>query len=524
MINFLLPLCLFLLPVAYLSVISFLIYSRNPKKIENKFAAFILITIAGIFFTEYAKTQLSLAYTIPIAKYIEYPLTFLSAGVSFLFYLRITHYHKKMSTAMQYSIAGLTFTLYMLTLLLGRGYRLFHGVDMHGMWKDEIAAPSFYFFVLLLFLLSFSVLGIAIQALRQSQNNLQRKKYSLLLQCSVVYLSTYLFLTILVPVTQPYLYISTSVYIFPTLSFSIYIHILMRKYDFLPSLRRKYEILFEMSPVMIVLLDENAVITEANPAAYDLLNWPAHSTLIGEPYIQFIPTANQDKFLSNYRNNFGYERIKDFEYTIISKALTSKTVIVDTDILHIEGNKQILAIVRDVSQRKKEEQYMSHLARHDMLTGLPNRLSFETKLGQLTDGDTLFEGTFGLMLIDLDKFKPVNDEFGHHVGDQLLHQVGQRLTCIMEHQDMVARLGGDEFVAIIRGNKERITSVSKAILQQITTEFLLDGITAQIGASIGISMYPAQGDQATALVRQADSAMYVAKKAGGNRFIFFTES
>jgi diguanylate cyclase (GGDEF)-like protein len=158
----------------------------------------------------------------------------------------------------------------------------------------------------------------------------------------------------------------------------------------------------------------------------------------------------------------------------------------------------------------------------DTLTGLPNRKLLMGLLEQVLNKARLKDTIVAVMFIDLDGFKGVNDTFGHDIGDLLLKSVGLRLTNCVRQSDTVARLGGDEFIVLLCGAQDisNIAKIANTIIQSISEEFKLNGHIANIGASMGISVFPKHGSNADDMLRKADEAMYEAKKAGKNNFKF----
>jgi len=180
----------------------------------------------------------------------------------------------------------------------------------------------------------------------------------------------------------------------------------------------------------------------------------------------------------------------------------------------LDGGEIIGAVVTftDITERRLAETSLQHQAWHDVLTGLPNRTRLRVELDQLMNAES--PEPFALMLIDLDRFKEVNDTIGHPCGDLLLQQVGPRLRAELREADTIARLGGDEFVVLLRGaDLERARSVAMRLVIALERPFELDGFGVAIGGSIGIALFPEHGVDGDSLLREADIAMYAAKDA-----------
>lgn len=180
----------------------------------------------------------------------------------------------------------------------------------------------------------------------------------------------------------------------------------------------------------------------------------------------------------------------------------------------------------DITARKAIEQQVQHLAHHDALTDLPNRVLLTDRLHQALALARRENQQLALMYLDLDNFKPVNDSLGHDVGDLLLKEVATRLlTCIKRESDTVSRMGGDEFVVLVtRIEQESETAViAQKILYTLSQPFSIQGNEILISTSIGIAIYPELGKDVISLIKNADNAMYKAKNTGRNCYKFFTE-
>ena len=187
------------------------------------------------------------------------------------------------------------------------------------------------------------------------------------------------------------------------------------------------------------------------------------------------------------------------------------------DLLYFEG------LVEDITTRKTAEEQLIHDALHDALTGLPNRTLLQDRLGHAIEIARRESSTLAVMFIDLDRFKNVNDSLGHDAGDSLLVTVTSRLKDCMRRSDTIARLGGDEFVVILSdfAAASEVAEVAEKIVAQVMEPMTLKGHEVHVGASIGIALYPQDGEDVTSLMKGADTAMYRAKNAGRSTFRFF---
>lgn len=187
---------------------------------------------------------------------------------------------------------------------------------------------------------------------------------------------------------------------------------------------------------------------------------------------------------------------------------------------------EVIGALQDITERKKFSEVVEQQATRDLLTGLPNRSAFYESLRWALADARRNHYSVALLFIDLDKFKPVNDSFGHAVGDELLRQVARRLQACLREVDTLSRISGDEFTVILRGLTEESApiDVAERLLASIRQPFDLDGIQVHCGASIGIAVYPDDGSQLDELLSKADYAMYEVKKSGRNGCQYFTRS
>jgi diguanylate cyclase (GGDEF)-like protein len=168
---------------------------------------------------------------------------------------------------------------------------------------------------------------------------------------------------------------------------------------------------------------------------------------------------------------------------------------------------------------------ISHLANHDTLTGLPNRRLLFELMGKTVETARRTNGKVGVVFIDLDDFKPINDEFGHAAGDSALVAMSERIRGLVRASDIVARIGGDEFVAVITNvkNRDDIERVARKIISECASPLSFSGKTSRLGMSMGISVFPDDGESIEDLVNKADSAMYRVKHFDKNSYAFSSD-
>lgn len=185
---------------------------------------------------------------------------------------------------------------------------------------------------------------------------------------------------------------------------------------------------------------------------------------------------------------------------------------------------EVVGTASDITDRKEAERLVEHMAFHDHLTGLPNRRLLKQTIEDLIETRLNNQESFALLYMDLDRFKNINDSMGHYIGDQLLKAVGTRLQTLVRQNDLVGRLSGDEFLILCSSTtKQGAQMVAQRIVNEVSKSFLIENLEIFIAPSIGISMFPEDGAQYDTLLRNADSAMYLAKQSGKSTYQFFTE-
>ena len=189
-----------------------------------------------------------------------------------------------------------------------------------------------------------------------------------------------------------------------------------------------------------------------------------------------------------------------------------------------ESPPVFVAIIQDISERRQSEERLQHLAHHDPLTDLPNRVLLQDRLNQAMREAGQLERLVAVIFLDLDRFKTINDTLGHHIGDALLKAVAERLAICLRPGDTVSRLGGDEFTIILANlaHVDDVTHVVQKIMGQFISPFRIGGRDLFVSPSVGITLYPLDDKDAASLLKDADIAMYRAKELGRNQFQFYT--
>ncbi len=304
---------------------------------------------------------------------------------------------------------------------------------------------------------------------------------------------------------------------------------------------KKYRYLVNSSPDIIYTLDHEGCFTFVNDRVQQLLGF-SRDELIGAHYSVLV--HEDDVKRAHYVLNEGrddYRLSRNVELRLKSRHANGETRTFTHELMKILLGAQdatrrpdinpreltgTYGVARDITDRKKADELISYQAYHDILTDLPNRVLFKDRLGLAVLQARRNNSSLALMFIDLDRFKLVNDTLGHAIGDELLQQAAVRLKACLRRCDTLARLGGDEFTVVLPelNDRQDAALIAEKFLECLQLPFQLAGQSVHISASIGIAIYPADGESIDELIKNSDIAMYNMKADGKNGYTFFDRS
>lgn len=279
-----------------------------------------------------------------------------------------------------------------------------------------------------------------------------------------------------------------------------------------------YSTLVNLSGESILALDARGHIEYANPGLHRMLNLDAHD-VGGRSLGELAFDGNRHALQSMADALLGGDTVR-MELTLRSRD-RGEVVVLASGVPRTDGAGRItgaIIVMADISERKADEARIAWLATHDSLTGLPNRSLLTERLNRTLASAQRYRRRFCLLFIDLDHFKDVNDQMGHHAGDEVLIEASRRMLACLRAADTLARHGGDEFVALLpeTGSIEAACAVADKIRLRLGEPFPVEQGRAQISASLGVVMCPDHGEDFDTLVARADQAMYAAKADGRN--------
>jgi diguanylate cyclase (GGDEF)-like protein/PAS domain S-box-containing protein len=300
---------------------------------------------------------------------------------------------------------------------------------------------------------------------------------------------------------------------------------MMQALDSARDSEQRFRHLIENASDMVMVLEEQGGIRYVSPAVERMMGFSPEE-VVGRGIFEFV---HPDDLLATRAL---FRRLLNSTEEVMTVELRNQRK--DGSWCHIEATTQnllqkpgvrgIVVNARDLSERKLAKDRLDHIAYHDVLTDLPNRLLFNDYLNKAIANARRRAAMVAVLFLDLDRFKVINDTLGHSVGDELLQNVAERLVATAREGDTVARWGGDEFTIILTSvsNARDAARVAQRIIGSLSEPFVVSGHELYITATIGISMFPNAGDDVETLVRNADTAMYRAKEEGQNHYQFYT--
>ena len=270
----------------------------------------------------------------------------------------------------------------------------------------------------------------------------------------------------------------------------------------------------------IGIVDENLTFTFVNDGMAKLYGYPDFRSMVGLQLYALYESATNERFTNTIVPIVQQRGRWRGEATGLRR--DGLTFPQEISITSIEGGGMVI-VVRDITERTYAEEQIKHLAYHDALTALPNRLLFKDRLTVAISHAQRDKSKLAVLFLDLDRFKVINDSLGHNIGDHLLQSVAARIQSCLRDSDTVARLGGDEFTLLLPslGAAEDAAVVAQKILDALRYPFHIDGRELFVTTSVGISLFPDDGTDAETLIKNADTAMYQAKEQGRDNYQLF---
>ncbi|WP_147534623.1 sensor domain-containing protein [Bacillus marasmi] len=295
----------------------------------------------------------------------------------------------------------------------------------------------------------------------------------------------------------------------------------VRVEDKLKESEEKFRNVIEQAADSIFLIGTNGMLIDLNPIACEVLGYSKNELLQMNIDSLFKSLAMELNSLVLNDENHSIANLEDY---LISKGQVYVPVDINIRLIKIGDKKVYVALCRDIREKKRAEAQIEHMAFHDALTDLPNRWYIQSYINHYISNQNNTKERLGFILLDLDYFKVINDSLGHDAGDMLLMEVAHRLQMTINNtKNILARFGGDEFIILLPHitNEQEVLSLSDNINSQLSKPFIILGDKFNISASIGISLYPTDGEDLNSLIKNADLAMYHSKEKGRGCFSLY---
>ncbi|RNB85286.1 sensor domain-containing diguanylate cyclase [Brevibacillus nitrificans] len=502
-----------LLPTYFFFYMAITLFFRNKKSKVNRVASLLMLAYLFYFLGEYLKTSLLPEYQMQIVLYGNGPMLLLI--ICFLVHLCILIGGPATISLKRWLPVIYTTPFFLLfAFLLSKDHRVLYNAAV-----TDGRSPLDPLFLLLtvLFVAGYillSVLILIVSWFRTREKKQKKILLSLLLSLFALF-SWFVLVTSLLQMKVVTSRNAMILYFVGYLFWGIALRHLIGKHDLMPDYRKLFHILFKSAPNAILLLDQKGVIREMNPKAKQWFEGiPVGDVLSHFP---FQDQQNFSDWLALYCQEKKYEA--QGEMRIYNPSRGYMDLLMGIDLIEENGEELFVIHLTDATSLKETERKLlesersyKYLAHHDSLTDLYNRTGLQAQLQQKMEQRELF----ALVLIDLDHFKPINDTYGHFVGDLYLKHIAHMLTKDAQPGDLIGRIGGDEFVLVISCTDQR-KDVNKMVEERLSLfnklPFNHEGIEIPITFSAGVSLFPKEASDMTTLLKIADEAMYRVKRA-----------
>ncbi|UOF91191.1 diguanylate cyclase [Fodinisporobacter ferrooxydans] len=505
----------YIVPVVILFYMAVEVYVRNPRISEYRIASAIVFTFMLMLAGEYIRQIVPIKYSPILVTYWLGNIGALNACLGFHFHFKILNASKKITAWLYIPISYSLIVPSLLELIQQKNIYNSRLFERDGMFIYPIFNAPYYIaigvgvFVICLFT---GMLAIAYSA---SQSEKEKKRTTLLLYGTIATLiSQILFGYIKFTQLPPYPYLFTDVI------WLFFLRWAMIQYDFLPSASKRFETLFELNPVAIVVADEYGYVMEMNPAAKLLLGGDCKTIY------DFCSEESKELLSKLYTEHFNSRKmLKECEMKFYNKEDDLFIGVVEADYVEMDASYATILIIRDETEQRKNRSKLEYLAFHDALTGLPNRRLFTKKLQEAIE-KSQNKYNIAVLYVDGDDFKRINDTMGHETGDQFLKLFAERLQQCLGPFDLLARLGGDEFIFLLNNvhHEEYVESFALKIIEKLKKPFVLSSREFLVSGSIGISINNEERMDAETMICYSDIAMYEAKKSGRNTYRMFNHT
>ena len=498
------------IPGVILYSVAGVIITQNYRDTTNRLIAVLIFLYSFIFFEEFIRYLLPDSYSFIMLHFSFGTISILIISITFHFFIHIAKLPERIHIPFYPLICYIPFFILVVVLLFNINLLAKIEIIQKGIWYIPIFNLPYYATLTIANVIMIVFIGILLNGIKHATSIARRKILRLFIYGTffgllITFLFEYPNFNWTLP-PHPFLIIGI---IFPVL-----LTISAFKFNLLPSAVKKYQAMFNLIPISITLVNSDLDILELNDYSRKEIFRHGHKKL---NMLHFVQTADNKEVLHQFIDLLeDKDVLHNYPLTFIIN--DSQDVVhysVDASTIFLGEDKVFYLIWRNITEELENDRLIEHMAYHDILTALHNRAYFVPKVKeQLARLSASSPKESALILIDLNKFKRINDTYGHAIGDQVLLHTATLLKQAVRSNDLVARLGGDEFVIFLENfpTQQAVTDWSKRLLESFADDkFTSDSITLQIEPSIGIAFFPADANNFEDLFQLADSNMYERK-------------
>lgn len=505
------PLVTHFVPIVYFVYILMDVLSRSRKRTEYLLVGGIIACCLSMFLEEFVRHYLPIEYS-PIITAAWFSVSGITiVGLGLHLFVKLTNIEHRFPKFIYPWLFYLPTALVILNLFLNDEMVSGSAFQQAGIWKMPEYNTAYYVAMFGSNVFNAVYILILWRGIVHTGQKELREIYKQLIYGVLITV----FFNLVIGTIDFKGYLPPYPYIYGTWVWCVFLRHTMKKYEFLNHVEIRFEKLFNMSPAAIVLTDLDGHVREANPAARKL--FAALNIRHGN-----ISNMLQGELLHRIRNQTA---IQDVALSVHGGAGPVELVI-DGDYVSVDYRPHLILIMRDVTAQMADRRELEFMAYHDMLTKLPNRKHFFEQLGKALAEAGPSGERLAVMIFDLDRFKAINDRFGHSAGDRALLQVADSIRAMLSGDDFAARLGGDEFIIFFRSASEDrvVRKIGELRAHLAGNPLAAGGESHPIHISIGVSFYPEHGRDSDTLLNNADKALYRVKHGGRNHYAFASEA
>jgi len=504
-------LLVYLVPAFIVFGIGCMVLAQSTRQLEHKLMVAFSFTYCLLFLEEFIRHLLPLSSSVWMVGMFYYQIRLLTTTILFHFFLQTTKMYERYRIPFYPYLFYVPVAIVVILTLMNVDVVDTAGFIQTGIWYSPIFSKTYY----MKLILSIVIIVLMIVTLWNGMNHATSLRKRKSIQFLLVGMICMLILTVVLGYPNYGGFLPPHPYLLSGLVFSAFLSISVLRFQLLPSVSRRYKELFNISPVSIIITNDQWEVLEFNDNAAIELGSQIKEGLVLIDY--FSVAANKQQLLRFSEQLEKEVTVRDYSIKVINKAEDEYLYFsLDASLVKVDEDVFYYLIWRNVTEELESKQLVQHLAYHDALTNISNRAYFVTEVKERLKSLPV-QSTNGtaVVLIDLNRFKMINDTYGHAVGDQVLKHTAFILMKTTRKSDIVARFGGDEFVIFLEEypTDQAVDDWIEVLREEFTANpFVWDDLVLEIEPSIGVAFYSIEASQFDELFQLADVRMYEDKE------------